>query len=274
MPTWEGQPSITVNGSTPLNEHLKEQEEAEQQRKDIALSRDILEAGFGGVRGMKSIIYHKSRPKNPLTKAMIKRLSSDVKEYTMAEQLALLLQQSGEKTLVDRFISTPAMKKRQLERLLGFNKQLTKPSFLLSDTVKEFKGNGSGDPSRDLILLQQAGILRRKERENGQVEYIKVATDEKDAAVALVKNANKLVGYVPISKRKQTSVATPPARKQIETAAAKRPQSRSVRYTDSLTGVFDGMEEAFTEFKKIFPNTGLERFAEIFMADRMKGANA
>ena len=270
MPTWEGQPSITVNGTVPLDAHLREQEELDQKRKDIEASRDIMEAGFGGVRGMKGIIYHKPKSKNPLTTAMIKRLSSEVKEYTMAEQLALLLQQAGEKGLVDRFNSSTAMKKRQLERLLGFNKQLSKPSFLLSETVKEFKGNGSGDPSRDLILLQQAGILRRKERENGQVEYIKIATDEKDAAVALVKNANRLVGYPPPKKPER---AAPPARQQIAAASKRTPQPPARRYIDTHTGMFTGMEEAFGQFKKIFPHTGLDTFAELFMADRMKGIN-
>ncbi len=253
----DNQSKIVINGIIPLQEYIEAVERSEKQKKDNQKRKEILSEVFGEIPLVKGSIYFKPRKVGTL---VTKVLNSRV--YDIKDQIRYLLSRSGHTDLFSAFAEFSPRKKHQIERLLKIFRKIKDKEFYLVDAIKWLKSDICVDPQRDLLMLQQAGILIRDES-SGYVIYRRECNTDVEALVLLITNSKKMVGYVnrtritcKQSPTKQSGSQQIPA----ESSVNKRQESRVDLNIQSL----------FDDLKSGYKGGDIERYVRQFMLEKFK----
>lgn len=254
------QPKIVVYGTIPLYEYVEAMERQEQEKKDAQRRKEIIRETFGDIPAVKGSIYFKPhKVGTPVTKVLNSRV------YDIKDQIGYLLTRSGHRDLLSQFMLFAPRKKQQIERLLKLFRKLKEKSFYLADAIVWLKCDICADPHRDLLLLQQAGVLSRAE-EHGYVVYNKSVMNESDALVSIISNSNNLVGYVSAArafkKNQKIRKPSPPPVQQSTPVHQTRPAHKSA---------FEREQERFlAELTRGFKGGDIDSYVQSFLQEKFQ----
>lgn len=312
MCAWENQPKITVGGRYKLEDCLDKDgnfSPPDPKRIMEAIGRRLPRQRcervqftaevFSDGEEVKSIIYHKPRRSRTKKEESESQQSSQVKEFTMSDQLIYLVEKIGDKKVVSKFRGLPQIKVKQFETVLSIYRKLRGSTIMQSDFVKEHRGTGLlGDPARYLRIMQQAELLNRT-KISGQVGFIKPPLDETEVVSRMILNSEKMRGYdiqkvngktpKPIKQKPETvflpvvSEPTPEPTpeetfiKEVLTPSVPEEELISPSGKDIVTiyakGVFSElfveMESKYISFMTLFPNLGKDEFTKMFFKDKL-----
>lgn len=254
MGTWDDPESKVMVNGVPLDIHI-EKEEAENKRKeDLAKRNEIYQDATIEISTIKKSYYY--RPKfetSPITKDM----HSSVKTFTLSEQIDYMLKQYGKDDLVGAFSALSDIKRKQIENLVLFYRSLKFRECFASDVVRTLKNKRFTGIRRKLLLLEQAGLLKRDDTTNGLIKYIRVRLASEAAVIAtMIANADKMVGFISTPKIEISKLAQPKQEK-APNLVQKTFSDKSVYNSD--------VYQFFMKSKKDDPTLSLEDLASLYI---------